>query len=119
MAHKSAYSVDSAASYYQVPLAGEGSNVNLAGQHTYPGSTGRNGGVTRIAPRRWYQNPWIKYGAPAVLLAVIVAAVAGGVEGSKSSSNSNDSAKAKANGVHDAADASNAAFSTDSELQVA
>lgn len=80
----------------------------------YPPSSNPAMALRGGAGRRWYQTKWVKLGVPAVLAAVIVAAVVGGVEGSKSS---DSSAKSNSGGIANAAAASRAAASTDSELQ--
>ncbi|CAD6584056.1 MAG: hypothetical protein CYPHOPRED_002556, partial [Cyphobasidiales sp. Tagirdzhanova-0007] len=110
MENKFTPSIDSRASYYQVPLQNE--SASLAGSHTYPASAGfaAGKGASRSLARPWYRSPWVLYGAPAVLLAIIAAAVVGGIEGSKSSKNSGSSS---GKGINNDAAGSNAIISTD------
>ena len=112
MENKFTPSIDSRASYYQVPLQNE--SASLAGSHTYPASAGfaAGKGASRSLARPWYRSPWVLYGAPAVLLAIIAAAVVGGIEGSKSSKNSGSSS---GKGINNDAAGSNAIISTDSK----
>ena len=115
MAHRFNPSLDSGASYYQVPRQ-QGSTANLTdNQHTYPASTGYPGGragMARSAPRPWYKGPWVRIGVPALLLAIVIAAVVGGVEGSKSNSKTGTTSSS-ANAINNAAAGSRAAESID------